>query len=212
MGGELKKAETEIDDLQKTTDNLNLTIQQKARAFINIADNRLLILCKQLKWGVAFTIAKEIEKDFATYEKYIDLPRKTYLYFSFANIYFFSKHFKLSNKFLNRVIASKKDKEADTSLISLAMVIQLVTMIESQEMILFKNKLISTKKYIKQEPVSNWLLQFCDFLMIYEKNKPGNKEVEKEIKNKLIKEAADDKVLKKMFGYFDLIKWVEKKR
>lgn len=206
MGGELKKAEIEIDDLQKITDSLKLTIQQKARTFINIVDNKLLILSKQYKWEAAFIAAKEIEKDFAVYEKYIDLPRKTYLYFSFANIYFFSKHFKLTNKFLNRIIASRKDKEADTSLIALAMIIQLITMIESQEMLLFKNKLTSTRKYIKQESVSDWLLQFCDFLSGYEKNKP-----EREIKSKLIKDSADDKALKKLLGYFDLVKWVEKK-
>ena len=43
LGNELKKAEVEIDDLQKTTNTLTLTIQQKARTFINISDNRLLI-------------------------------------------------------------------------------------------------------------------------------------------------------------------------
>lgn len=206
MGGELKKAETEIDDLQKTTDSLKLTIQQKARTFINIIDNKLLILSKQNKWEAAYNAVKEIEKDFVVYEKFVDLPRKTYLYFSFANIYFFSKYYKITNKFLNRIIASKKDKEADTSLIALAMVIQLITMIESQELLLFKNKLTSTRKYIKQEMVSDWLQQFCDFLSGCEKNKP-----EKELKNRLIKNSINDTALKKLLGYFDLVKWVEKK-
>ena len=209
MGKELKKAEIEINDLQKTTAGLTLTIQQKARTFINIADNRLLILSKQYKWEEAYKTAKEIEKEFLFYEKFIDLPRKTYLYFSFANIYFYSKNFTLTYKYLNRIILTKEDEEADTALIALAMTIQLMTMIESKEMILFKNKLKATRKYIKQESISDWLMQFCSFLSVYEKNKTRNIQQEKNIKNNLINHSNSDNALKKLLGYFDLIKWLE---
>ena len=211
LGGELKKAETEIDVLQATTNTLALTIQQKARTFINVSDNRLLIMSKQNKWDTAHDAAKEIEKDLLIYDKYLDQPRKTYLYFSFSNIHFFSKNFKPANKFLNKIIKSKDDKEADPSLIALAMVIQLITMIESQELLLFKNKLSNTRKYIKLHEVSEWLWLFCDFISIYEKNKMGKNRIEREIKSKLIAESINDIALKRLLGYFDLIKWLERK-
>jgi hypothetical protein len=206
LGDELNKAETEIDVLQKTTNALELTIQQKARTFINVSDNRLLILSKQNKWDIANEATKEIEKDLLLYDKYLDLPRKTYLYFSFTSIHFFSKNFKPANKFLNKIFKSKDDKETDPSLIALAMIIQLIIMIETQELLLFKNKLATIRKHIKQYEVFEWLWLFCDFISIHEKNK-----IDKELKNKLIAESTDDIALKRLLGYFDLIKWLEGK-
>ncbi len=211
ISDELKKAEDEITLLQNTTNTLNLTIQQKARTFINISDNKLLVLSKQNKWILAQETAKEIVKEVTLYEKYIDQPRKTYLYFSFSTIHFFSKNYKLVNKFLNRIIKTKEDKETDTSLIALAMVVQLITMIESEELTLFKNKLNTTRKYINQQRGSEWLLLFCDFISVNEKNKASKIKVENEIKNRLITQAKDNVVLKKLLGYFDLLKWLEKK-
>jgi hypothetical protein len=211
LGNELKKAEIEIEVLQKTTNALALTIQQKARTFINISDNRLLILSKQNKWDLAHDAAKEIEKDLLLFDKYLDQPRKIYLFFSFANIHFFSKNFKSAHKFLNKIIKSKADKEADPSLIALAMIIQLITMIESQELVLFSNKLATTRKYIKLQAVSNWLQLFCDFIFITEKNKLGKNKLEREIKSRLITESINDLALKRLLGYFDLVKWLESK-
>jgi len=211
ISDELKKAEEEITILQSTTNTLALTAQQKARTFFNISDNTLLVLSKQNKWTLAHETAKGIEKEMFLYEKYIDQPRKTYLYFSFSSIHFFSKNYKLVNKFLNKIIKFKEDKEADTSLIALAMVVQLLVMIETQELLLFKSKLTSTRKYIKQQPVSEWLLLFCDFLFLHEKNKASKSNIENELKKNLITDAANNETLKKLFGYFDLLKWLEKK-
>ncbi|MEO8762241.1 MAG: hypothetical protein ABI388_11905 [Bacteroidia bacterium] len=211
ISDELKKAEDEIILLQNTTNALNLTIQQKARTFINISDNRLLLLSKQNKLTLAQEVAKEIEKDLLLYEKYIDQPRKTFLYFSFASTHFFCKNHKLVNKFLNRIIKTKEDKEADTSLISLAMIAQLINMIEGDELVLFKNKLNTTRKYIKMQSSSDWLLLFCDFISVNEKNKANKFKAENELKNKLITSAKNNATLKKLLGYFDLIKWLEGK-
>jgi hypothetical protein len=211
ISDELKKAEEEIIILQNTTNTLALTIQQKARTFVNIADNTLLVLSKQNKWLLAHETAKEIEKEMFLYEKYIDQPRKTYLYFSFSSVHFFSNNYKLVNKFLNKIIKLKEDKEADTSLVALAMVAQLLVMIETQELLLFKSRLTSTRKYIKQKWVSEWLLLFCDFLFLYEKNKASKSIAEKELKKNLIADSANNETLKKLFGYFNLLKWLDEK-
>ena len=211
ISDELKRAEEEISALQNTTNSLALSSQQKARTFFNISDNKLLVLSKQNKWNLAHDTAKEIEKEMFIYEKYIDQPRKTYLYFSFSSVHFFSKNYKLVSKFLNRIIKSKEDKAADTSLISLAMVVQLIVMIETQELLLFNNKLTSTRKYIKQHQVSGWLLLFCDFLFVHEKNKTSKSNAEMKLKKNLITDNANNETLKQLFGNFDLMKWLKTK-
>jgi len=208
INNELQKAETEIADLQDTVNTLSLTIQQKARGLLDILDNKMLVLSKQDKWNAAHETAKETERSLPLLDKYIDLPRRMYLYFSISNAHFFSKNFKLTNKFLNRIIKSKEEKEADKDLIAFAMLIQLATMIESKELLLFKSKLITTRNYIKQQFISPWLLMFCDFLSIKERKKASERNSEKELKKKLIAESAQDAALKRLFGSFDLIKWL----
>jgi hypothetical protein len=77
--------------------------------------------------------------------------------------------------------------------------------------LLFKSRLTSTRKYIKQKWVSEWLLLFCDFLFLYEKNKASKSIAEKELKKNLIADSANNETLKKLFGYFNLLKWLDEK-
>ena len=68
-------------------------------------------------------IAIEAEKDLIQYEKYIDQPRKIYLYFSFTNIHFFSGNYKLANRALNKIIKTNALKETESLLIALSILL-----------------------------------------------------------------------------------------
>ena len=104
-------------------------------------------------------------------------------------------------QFLNRIIKSKEENDSEKDLIAFAMLIQLATMIESNDLLLFKSKLITSRNYIKQQSLSPWLLMLCDFLSVKERNKSSEKNIEKKLKEKIIDETAHDAALKKLLSY-----------
>ena len=127
---------------------------------------------------------KETEKNLPLFDKYIDLPRRIYLYFSIANAHFFSKNYKSTTKFLNKIIKSNEETDSDKDLIAFAILVQLATMIESNELLLFKSKLITVRNYIKQQSLLPWLLVLCDLLSIKERKRSNERDTEKELKEK----------------------------
>ncbi|MGZ3862365.1 MAG: hypothetical protein ACXVPN_03390 [Bacteroidia bacterium] len=209
INNDLKLAENEITTLEQTTETLDLTVQQKARVSINILDNRLLILAKENKWKTAREIALQAEKDLRHYEKYIDTPRKIYIYFSFANVHFFAGDYRLANKFLNKITNPKAIPETEPYLLALAYIAQLVIMVEAKDMLLLRNRLTTTRKYLKQHAISGALPLICDLVSLYYKDDRKTRTQERELKDQILAEYKTNNALKELFGYFDMIKWME---
>ncbi|MGZ3866194.1 MAG: hypothetical protein ACXVC6_07660 [Bacteroidia bacterium] len=207
ISGDLKLAEEQILILESSVKDLDLTVQQKARVSINILDNRLLILAKENKWRMAQEIALEAEKDLPSYEKYVDTPRKIYIYFSLANVHFFAGNYKSAHKFLNKIISPKT--ETESSLLALAHIAQLVIMIKAKDMLLFSTRLTSTRKYIKQHSLSEILLLICDLISLHHKDERKTKSQKQELISRILTECKNNISLKELFSYFDLIKWIE---
>ena len=177
-----------------------------------ISDNQLRVLLKQSDHERAKEVSREVEKGLNKFEKFIDPGRRTDLYFSMANVYFIAKDYKMVNRYLNKIIKSKTESNLDTSLYAIAMVFQIITMIESEDLLLLKNRLTATKNYIKAKTGSVWLLQLCDFIMQSENKKYSgkNKAAVLELGNKLIEQTHNDTVLKRYLAYFDLVSWIKK--
>ena len=85
-------------------------------------------------------------------------------------------------------------------------------MIESEDLLLFRNRLTAAKNYIKAKSGSAWLLQLCDFISLSENHRYSdkNKSPRIELGNKLIDQTHNDAVLKRYLAYFDLVNWIKK--
>jgi hypothetical protein len=211
---ELTKAENELFLLKNIVSKLDLTGQLRARAFLIISDNMLNVLKKQNNWGFASEISKDIENGLVEFEKFIDPGRKIDLYFSLASVHFNAKEYRLSNRFLNKIIKAKSDYHVvEDAMILQVLFAQLLIMMDSNELYLFKNKVQSAKRFMEKKAPSEWRASFVDFLNIAanSKNKKDDKIKVKERALLLIEEANKDVNLKRLNSYFDLLAWLKRK-
>jgi tetratricopeptide (TPR) repeat protein len=208
----LKAADAEIKSLETTLHKMTLTDQLRARAFIYISDTRLCILSKQFKWSQGYAVSKEIEKHIPEYEKYFEAGRKADLYFSLARVCFYANDYKKAYTHLNKVIRLREEKNMDPAMVSLAMLVQLLSMLEGKDLVLFGNKLIATRKYILKNPKVSFFLLFCDYISKAEKGFQTHKDrsTSQTLVQRMVAESQNDESLKRLAGYFDLVDWLVK--
>jgi hypothetical protein len=209
---DLNKAIAEINLVKTQLAKLSLSEQLQGRAFLYISDTHLCILDKQGKLTQSYEESLKIEQQLPVLEKYFEEPRKADLYFSLARSFYFGGDFKSAYKYLNKVLKSKHVKNMDPGMIALAMVVQLITMIQRKDLHLFRNKLMFSKKYIHQHLKSPFLILFCEYLSLSEKaaqGQAGKNEI-KEVALNLIALSLGDATLNRLFGYFNLIAWIRK--
>jgi hypothetical protein len=214
LDNDLERAGVEIESMRIITHGLKLGDQQKARAYIYIEDNKLLMLLRQHKFDDAGRLAQTMEKTLPALEKFIEPVRQLDTCFSLASAFFFLKDYKKTNKFLNTIVKSRTGKEMEASVIGIAMVFQLITMLTSGDTILFRNKWIGTQKYLMTFSGVEWMLDFLDFLKLLENRhlKRHSLQLKKELKHKLIFTTQSDNIVKSYMHYFDFAKWLEKQK
>jgi hypothetical protein len=213
IAAQLKKAELELEQFQETASKLKLGNQQEAMAFTFYTDNKLLVLLKQSRYPEALDMARRIEKSLPVYERFQEPVRKMDTYVSLATAYFFTKNYKVTNKFLSRIMRTRSDKDQHASALAFAMVFQLITMIDSGDTLLFSNKLIAAKKYLSGLVQVEWLVQFCDYLKFLESPNPRRSTIlqQNKMKVKLIAGARYDEVIKVYMHYFDFVQWLKER-
>ncbi|HEV7232582.1 MAG TPA: hypothetical protein VGO45_14695 [Bacteroidia bacterium] len=211
---DLDKAVDEINALKIHLNKLNLSEQLQARAFLYISDTHLCILDKQDKVVQAYETSLKIEKQIPAFDRFFEKPRKADLYFSLVRSFFFADDFKSASKYLNKILKLKDEKNIDPGLIALAMFVQLITMIQREDLPLFRNKLTFSRKYIRQHlKSSSFFLMFCDYLALSEKAATAKAEKTqiREVALQLISLSQSDATINRLCGYFNLIAWLRKK-
>jgi hypothetical protein len=164
-------------------------------------------LQKQNDWGKSIQLSKDIEKGLINHEKYIDPDRKTDLFFSLSIVHFYSKNFKQSNKYLNKIIKNTLEDKIDLALITLAKCIQLIILIYNKDFILLDNKILSIKRFVEKNNIDNGILYFTSSIQYkYSINSKKNKFEKAKIE--FIKACENSVTLKKMNSYFNLLEFL----